>query len=68
MGDNVRDMVFPQHGYDFFDYFATQDYGTVENAVETYGFIFGRNTIEHIAEHDKTVITWKLRIHYKRVT
>ena len=65
--ENLRDLVFDRLGYAHFDYFSTQDYGTVEQAVRTYGFIFGKNAIDHIVAHGKTVIKWKIRISYKRV-
>lgn len=67
MQDNIRDRVFPRYRYKHIDFFSTQDYGTVENAVKTYGFIHGRNAIEYIKKHKKTVIKWKARIHYKTI-
>ena len=68
MEDDVRDSILPQYGYDCIDYFASQDYGTVENAIQTYGFIFGRNAIDYIRKHKKTIIKWKIRIYHGRVS
>jgi ubiquinone/menaquinone biosynthesis C-methylase UbiE len=65
--DYIQDLVFPQHGYTGFDYFSQQDYGTVENAVQTYGFIFGMKTIEYLRVHQKSTITWKWRIYYRQI-
>jgi ubiquinone/menaquinone biosynthesis C-methylase UbiE len=66
-GLDARDQFFPQYGYECLDYLALQDYGTVDHIVQTYGFIFGRNAIDHIREHGKTIITWKINVHYKHV-
>ena len=63
----ARDEFFPKYGYERFDYFAQQDYGSVEVIVKTYGFIFGRKAIDYIREHDKTVIKWKISVHRKLV-
>jgi ubiquinone/menaquinone biosynthesis C-methylase UbiE len=49
------------------DYFATHDYGTVEKAVRTYGFIFGKSAIDYLRAHQKTTIKWKWRVHYMQV-
>ncbi len=61
-----RDRFFPQLGYTCIECFTTQDYGTVENAVQTYGFIFGKKAIDYIRQHQKTIIEWKVNIHYKQ--
>lgn len=65
MSDAVRDLVYPKYGFSAFDYFADQDYGSVENAVRTYGFIFGRKAIDYIRANHKTVIRWKICVHFK---
>lgn len=65
---DLRDQLFPGLGYDCIEFFASQDYGTVENAVQTYGFIFGKKAIDYLREHQKTVINWKINIHYKQVS
>ena len=65
---NLRDVVLARLGFQCMDYFSVQDYGTVEKAVRTYGFIHGRNAIEHIREREKTTIKWKVRIHHRRVS
>jgi ubiquinone/menaquinone biosynthesis C-methylase UbiE len=65
MEPTLGDVLFPKLGYQTLDFFTTQDYGSVENIVQTYGFIFGKRAIDYIREHQKTVIEWKFRIHYK---
>ena len=63
----ARDEFFPKYGYERLDYFALQDYGSVEAIIKTYGFIFGRNAIDYIREHHKTVVKWKISIHHRLV-
>ena len=65
MEDELRDLLFPRFGYSLIEFYADQDYGTVEKAVRTYGFIFGKNAIEYIRQHNKTIIRWKINMHYK---
>ncbi len=63
----TREAILASLGYDIVDFFMDQDYGTVEKAVSTYGFIFGRRAIDYIRAHDLTKIRWKARIRYKRI-
>jgi ubiquinone/menaquinone biosynthesis C-methylase UbiE len=58
--------ILPLLGYSVMDVFLHQDYGTVEKAVETYGFIHGKATIDHIRANRVTAIRWKMRVHYKQ--
>ena len=41
---------------------AAQTFSSVEEAVETFGFIFGRNAIRHIIEYNMASIKWRFRI------
>jgi ubiquinone/menaquinone biosynthesis C-methylase UbiE len=65
--DTIRDVVFPKHGYTGLDFSSVQDYGTVENAVQTYGFIFGKKSIDYLRAHNKSTITWKWRMYHHRL-
>jgi hypothetical protein len=65
--EGTRDWILAGRGYEYFDWFSDQDFGTVEKAVALYGFIFGKSAIEHIKKHRITVIRWKGRCRYKRV-
>lgn len=65
--DELRSRLFAEHGYAFFDFSAEQDYGSVENAVQTYGFIFGRRAIAHLRRHRQQTIRWLIRVHYKLI-
>ena len=47
------------------DIFSNQEYGTVEHIVSTYGFIFGKNTIEYLLCNKKTTIRWKFRVYWR---
>lgn len=49
------------------DFYSIQDYKSVKNILETYGFIFGNKVIEYIKKKKITKIKWKLRVHYKKV-
>jgi SAM-dependent methyltransferase len=61
--DDVIDRIFREEfGFDYEDVFCNQDYGTVEHIVSTYGFIFGRKTIEYLRRERKTTILWKFRV------
>ncbi len=64
---NLRERIFGKLGYSHINFFSMQDYGTVENAIKTYGFIFGRNAIDYIRRRKKTIVKWKTRIDYKIV-
>jgi ubiquinone/menaquinone biosynthesis C-methylase UbiE len=49
-------------GLDTFDFRSTQDYGTSERAVATYGFIFGGGSIDLLRARDQSTITWRWRV------
>jgi ubiquinone/menaquinone biosynthesis C-methylase UbiE len=62
-----RDDVLASLGYEAMDVFMDQDYGTVERAVRTYGFIHSKRAIDHIRKHNVTTIRWKARARFKTV-
>lgn len=64
--EDIVDKTLTKLGFKHKDYYQIQNYGSVVKAVRTYGFIFGKKTINHIKKHKKTEIKWKLRIHYKK--
>lgn len=63
----LHDQTLRACGYEHVDFLTDQDYGTVENIVQTYGFIFGSKAIQYLREHNQTTIRWKFAIHYKMV-
>ncbi len=52
--------------FDFFDYEAQQEYGSLDAILSTYGFIFGRKAMDYLTEHRQTAIRWTFRVHYCR--
>lgn len=65
--DRVLDRMLSDAGFDYRDIDTTQDYGTVDKMVRTYGFIFGRAAIEYIKHNRKTKVLWRNRVRYKLV-
>jgi ubiquinone/menaquinone biosynthesis C-methylase UbiE len=65
--EGSRDAILASLGYEAMDVFMDQDYGTVERAVRTYGFIHSKRAIDYIREHDVTKIRWKARARFKTV-
>jgi len=65
--EGSRDAVLASLGYECMDVFMDQDYGTVERAVRTYGFIHSKRAIDYIREHNVTTIRWKARARFKTV-
>lgn len=62
-----RNEILPARGYEVMDFLLDQDYGTVEKAIETYGFIQGKAVIDHIRANGVTSIKWKMRVHFKHI-
>ena len=60
---SYSDFLVRMNGFSYEDFESVQEYGTVENIVETYGFIFGHKAIAHLKATGKTFIRWTFRIH-----
>ena len=54
-------------GFDWHDVYSITDYGSLENIISAYGFIFGMNAIDYLRKHNKTTIKWGWRRHFKTV-
>jgi SAM-dependent methyltransferase len=54
------------HGFDSFDFDAVQDYGTTENIVRTYGFVFGWKAIAHLRTTGRTSVRWHFRVWHRQ--
>jgi len=67
MQPTEREAALADCGFEWFDYFSVADYGSVEDTVATYGFIFGRRAIARIRDEGIHSVRWKTRVHYKRV-
>jgi SAM-dependent methyltransferase len=63
-----RDDVLGGLSYETMDVLMDQDYGSVERAVSTYGFIHSKRVIDYIRAHNMTTIRWKFCVRFKRVT
>jgi ubiquinone/menaquinone biosynthesis C-methylase UbiE len=63
--DAEVDRIFiEEFQFAYQDIYSDQDYGTVENLVSLYGFIFGRKVIEYIRRENRTTIRWKFRVYW----
>lgn len=64
--DEVDRIFLEEFHFNYQDIFSDQDYGTIDHIVSTYGFIFGKKTIEHIKRENKTTIRWKFRVYWSQ--
>ena len=64
--DVEMDRIFiEEFQFAFQDVFSDQEYGTIENIVSIYGFIFGKKVIAHLKKENKTAVQWKYRVYWK---
>lgn len=56
LNDRLTDGILEDNGFEYRDFDAIQDYGSVEKMISTYGFIFGRATIDYIKHSYKTTV------------
>ena len=63
--DQVDRIFIEEFQFAYQDIFSNQEYGTVEHIVSTYGFIFGKKTIEYLKRENKTTILWKFRVYWR---
>ncbi len=59
-------QLIEDFGFEYKEVESVSDYGSVGNAVATYGFIFGRNAIRHLLQHQQQTITWRYRMLWKQ--
>jgi len=65
--DEEADMILRRLGFAYKDLFLVSSYKSLKEAVETYGFIFGKKAIDYLVSHKKTSIKWKFRMNYMKV-
>lgn len=65
--DYRSDRRLRELGYHYIDVWANFNYPSVQEAIETYGFIFGQKAIDYLLEHEKQSIRQKARVFYKEV-
>lgn len=56
-----------QLGFSVHDFVVDLDYGTEQEALETFGFIYGPAAIDHILDNKTSHQEWALRAYIKRV-
>ncbi len=66
-GEGDRAQKYSELNFKYKDFSQTQEYGSLQKIIGTYGFIFGKKAIDYLKKHNKTSIKWKWRIHYKKV-
>jgi ubiquinone/menaquinone biosynthesis C-methylase UbiE len=47
------------------DISAVQRFNSLQDAVNTYGFIFGKKAIDYLISRNKRIIKWKFRMYYR---
>jgi hypothetical protein len=66
---NTQDaQEFLKARFEYRDVEIVREYKSVQEAVETYGFIFGEEAIDHLVENDQLAIPWTVRIWHKKVS
>ena len=64
--DDAVDRIFlEEFRFAYQDIYTLQEYGTLTNIVNTYGFIFGKKAINYLMKEKKTSIQWKFRVYWK---
>lgn len=61
------EMLLEPLGFLFRDVRIVIDYGTIEEALATHGFIYGEKAIDYILDKNASKFSWSLRIFYRRV-
>ena len=56
-------FLVEEWGFASIDFDSIQEYGTTDNIVRTYGFIFGRKAMAHLRRTGQTSIRWRFRLH-----
>ncbi len=64
--DPEVDRIFiEEFKFAYQDIFSDQEFGTVEQIVRLYGFIFGKKAIEYLQREKKTTIRHKFRVYWR---
>ena len=61
-------LFVDESGFAYWDIMQTADYGSMENMIRTYGFIFGAHVIEYIKQNKMSSMKWKFRVYYETHT
>lgn len=68
VGQQITDLLAGRYNFDYRDAHLMQEYSSLQEAVETCGFIYGRRAIEFLIKHNKRRFRCKVRIHYKQAS
>ncbi len=63
----ARNEAFTALGFKHRDYYSVKNFGSMNNMVSTYGFIFGSKAIKYIKRHKKSKLKEKIRVYYYKV-
>lgn len=55
------------HGFTSRDARVIMDYGTAEEALATYGFVYGPRAIDYILDGNVSRISWSMRLFHRRI-
>lgn len=61
-----EELLEPHH-FTYRDVRIVIDYGTVEEALATWGFIYGEKAIDYIIDHQVSKFSWSMRIFHRKV-
>lgn len=65
--EQLHRYLTQDHGFGHVDVDVVEDYGSLREAVETFGFIYGRRAIEYLRSHNRSKFRWRFRLHYRQV-
>lgn len=66
MAQQVHDVLAGRHGFQYRDIYVEQEYSSLREAIETFGFIYGKDAIGYLRRTGRTRYRNRMRIHYKQ--
>lgn len=63
--NKAMDSMMIELGFAFNDFDTRVDYQSVQEAVETYGFIYGSAAIDYLKSNNISSLGWKIRIYFR---
>jgi hypothetical protein len=61
--ENASRDLTEHRGCSAIDCVSVEEYGTQDNILRTYGFIFDHRVIAHLKQAGRTTVRWRFRIH-----
>jgi ubiquinone/menaquinone biosynthesis C-methylase UbiE len=62
-----NEELLEPHGFKYRDVRVVIDYETVQEALATWGFIYGKEAIDYVIDHQVSRFSWSLRIFHRKV-